>query len=290
MNVRLALLPALGLLCPVFAAPTVQLNERIAVSATAAPDYRPGDAPGVRRDETYVFAEGKYFESETKDRGLERTSFALLTKQLAPDLAKQRYFPTTDATAADLLIVVYWGATQVYEDPQRDQMLQQLADVLPAYTASIRETGMADPGEMNRISDSLSWARDNAAAATARNAALLGYARSLHRFGQDNGYLSEREKFLRVELAEERYFVVLMAYDNRAFRQDKVRKLRWVTRLSVRTAGNNFLEALPVLSQAGSHVFGRQTEDLVHLKANLREGRVDIGELRVVATEPARRE
>jgi hypothetical protein len=183
--------------------------------------------------------------------------------------------------------MVHWGASQIYEDPQRDQAMDALKSALPAYQAAVQETGMADPGEMNAISDTLAWGRDNSQMAMARNAALLGYARSLHRWGADNGYQSERAKMLRSELAEERYFVVLMAYDNHLLRREKKKKLLWVTRLSVRTPGNNFGEALPVLSQAGSHVFGRQTEDLVHVKANLREGRVDIGELKVVGTDVA---
>jgi hypothetical protein len=87
---------------------------------------------------------------------------------------------------------------------------------------------------------------------------------------------------LNAELNEERYFVVLMAYDYQAMKKDKRSKLLWTTRLSVRTAGNNFTEALPVLAQAGSHVFGKQVEGLVHAKANLREGRVTFGEMKIL--------
>jgi hypothetical protein len=149
---------------------------------------------------------------------------------------------------------------------------------------------MGDAAPMNDIYDSLEWAQDNHRSAFWRNARLLGYVRELQRFGAENGYQSDREKLLSAELSEERYFVVLMAYDYQAMKKEKRSKLLWTTRLSVRTAGNNFTEALPVLAQAGSHVFGKEVDGLVHAKANLREGRVTFGEMKilgVVETPPA---
>jgi len=266
-----------------FAEQLAPLNERIAVSATAASDYRREVAgqSGLKA-QSYVFTPGRFFESGTRDRGLEKTSFTELVKLLAPDLARQQYFPTRDTAAADLVIVVHWGASLVYEDPQKDANIEALNAALPAYATSIADAGYADPGPMNQISDSMVLANENTSSALARNAVLLGYAQELKKFGPAGGLSTEKEKTLRAELSEERYFVVLMAYDYQAFKKDKAAKLRWVTRLSVRTAGNNFTEALPVLCQAGSHVFGKQMDDLVHLKANLREGRVSLGELKIV--------
>ena len=110
---------------------------------------------------------------------------------------------------------------------------------------------------------------------------LLGYAADLRQLGT-GPYVTDREKLLTAELNEERYFVVLMVYDYQAMKKEKRSKLLWTTRLSVRTAGNNFTEALPVLAQAGSHVFGKQVEGLVHAKANLREGRVTFGEMKIL--------
>jgi hypothetical protein len=264
------------------------LNEHIAVSSTAAPDYqREVVGQSGPKPQGYVFTPGRFFESGTRDRGLERTSFTELVRKLAPDLARQNFFPTKDPASADLVIVVHWGATLVYDDPRKDANLEALNVALPAYATAIANDGFADPGAMNEISDSLVLAQENSSSALARNAVLLGYAQELKKFGPAGGLSPEREKTLRAELSEERYFVVLMAYDYQALKKDKVSKLRWVTRLSVRTAGNNFTEALPVLCQAGSHVFGKQMDDLVHLKANLREGRVSLGELKVVGVTDA---
>lgn len=256
------------------------LNEHIAVSSTAAPDYRrESTGPEGFRPETYVFTPGKFFESATKESGMESIRFADLTKVLAPNLARQKYYPTKDAASADLVIVVHWGESLIYEDPQKDSNMDALNVALPAYNAGIADQGYTDPAPLNNVGDSAAWAHENAEAAIQRNAVLLGYARDLGKSGLAGGLLTEKIKTLRAELSEERYFVVLMAYDYQSLKKDKTPKLRWVTRLSVRTPGNNFAEALPVLSQAGSHVFGRQLDEMVHLKANLREGRVSLGEL-----------
>jgi hypothetical protein len=261
------------------------LNERIAISSTAAPGYtREVAGESGPKTETYVYMKGKFFGGATRDKGLEKTSFDTLTKTLFKDLAKQNYIPTSDVNGADLVIMVHWGVSEIYDDPQKEQMIQKLGDTISTMGAQVADGGIADTGPINAISDSMSSAQDNSGSAMQRNAALLGYQRALNKFGPRAGISSDAEAGLRAELLEERYFVILMAYDNHLLRKEKVRKLRWVTRLSVRTPGNNFLEALPVLSQAGGHVFGKQTDDLVHIKANLREAKISLGELKILET------
>jgi hypothetical protein len=266
------------------------LNERIAVSSTAAPDYT-REQPGQKgpRPETYVFAEGRFFPGKTKDASVDRLAFKDLVRQLAPDLAQQRFFPAKEAAAADLLIYVHWGVSEVHDDPLREASLAALGPALQAMQAQATETGLADPSAVNQVADALSWAQENQQGAMQRNAVLLGYARDLGRQdGTDGGYVDTRRQLLLTELAEERYFVVLQAFDYKSVQKGGQPKLRWVTRLSVRTYGNNFREALPVLAQAGSHVFGRQVNSLVHLKANLPRGQVSLRELQIlgVVDEP----
>lgn len=284
MKMRLLLfLPASVLAAVSFAAQVTPLNERIAVSSTAAPDYaRRHDGLADPRPEGYVFTQGHHFESGTRDRSVESLTFNKLVQQLAPDLARQKYFPARSTDTADLLIVVHWGVSQIYDDPQKDTRLDAINKALPELQAQVRENGMGDAAPLNDVYDSVQWAQENSQAAFWRNARLLGYAQELQKFGADGGFQSDREKLLNAELSEERYFVVLMAYDYQAMKKDKRTKLLWTTRLSVRTAGNNFTEALPVLAQAGSHVFGKQVEGLVHAKANLREGRVTFGEMKIL--------
>lgn len=271
------------------------LNERIAVSSTAAPDYvRATLTGGALKPESYIFTRGHFLGGGTVDRGLQQTSFESLARKLAPDLAKQSYLPTRDVASADLLIVVHWGTSMVFDDSMRDTQLERLNGELASYRAAVAEVGgVADVSALNSVSYDLQNGQDNAEFALQQNAKLLGYTRTLNAAGGRDNYQTEQQKFLAAELSEERYFVVLMAYDYQAMRKTKESKLLWVTRLSVRSPGNNFTEALPVLSQAGSHVYGRNVDDLVHVKANLRTGRVSFGEMKVLAsaeeTPPAAR-
>ncbi|MEO6004926.1 MAG: hypothetical protein ABIS43_17360 [Opitutus sp.] len=267
---------------PVCAAP---LNERIAVSSTAAPDYKreiPGK-PGVR-PETYLFMQGQFFQSGTRDRGLESMTFEKLTQTLAKDLVKQEYYPTKDVNNADLIIMIYWGASLIYEDPQKDNMIDSLNTAVTQVRAQVADGGIGDTGALNNVSESMASSQDTSERALQRNAALMGFTRTLAKTSR-SAFMTEEEKSLRTELSEERYFVVLMAYDFQTLKKQKIRHLRWVTRLSVRSPGNNFADAMPVLSQAGSHVFGHDLKGgLVHIKANLREARISLGDLKVVET------
>ena len=262
-------------------------NERIAVSATTAPDYR--RESGALEPQSYVFTPGHFLAGGTRDGKLETTTFDDLARILAPDLARQKYFPAKDADSADLVIVVHWGKTLVYEDPFGGTNPGALSTAASDYRAAIQAVGRADTGALNTALANQDTAADGQAAAINRNAELLGYRRTLEKERRKSAFGTAEEQTMSEELNEERYFVVLMAYDCQGLRKEHRSRLRWVTRLSIRSPGNNFTEALPILARAGSGVFGRELADLVHVQANPREGSVALGELKVlgVAEEPA---
>lgn len=259
-------------------------DASVAASATTGGDYtRILDGKGVPQPESYVFGEGRFFSGTTHDNSLAKMTFAQLARTLAPSLAKQNYFPAADAASARLLIVVHWGTTEIYEDPLREINQQNLNDSLQAYNASIDATGKADPGALNMALADRDSTQASARAAINRNAVLLGYARFLEK---------ERREFMPTtaeitmsnELNEERYFVILMAYDNQARAKDQKLKPLWITRLSVRSPGNNFTEALPALAKVGADVFGQQHDDLVRVRTPMNRGSVKLGELEVLGT------
>lgn len=259
-------------------------DASIAASATAGSDYRRvRDARGNLAPESYVFAEGRYFGGTTRDGSLERMTFARVTQMLAPSLAKQNYLPASKLESADLVIMVHWGATEIYEDPMRDLHQDDLNNAVSNYNASIAESGTADPSALNMALGDRETAQNFTLAAINRNAALLGYARHLEK-ARKLAIPSEEERTMVGELAEERYFVILFAYDNRTRLKDKKPRLLWVTRLSVRSPGTNFTEALPALAKVGASVFGQQHDDLMRVDANLRQGTVKLGELEVIGT------
>ncbi len=271
-----------GLLAVLPVAAAAAQEQSIAVSATAIAEYvRPADPSGGPRAETYVFAEGQFFDGSTVDRGLVKATFAGITRTLAVSLARQNYFPTTAVATADLLIMVHWGTTTIYEDPQKEFNKAELQAATASYNASIDASGKADPTGLNMALDARETAQAGVHDAINRNALLLGYARVLHRERQAMRPTTA-EITMSNELNEERYFVIFMAYDNQRRTQEHLSKLLWVTRLSVRSPGNNFLEALPALAKVGGDVFGRQLDDLVRVKT--RQGTVKLHELDLLGT------
>lgn len=272
----------LGLAAVIPAGLWAAAEASIAASATAGSDYlRPTDENGALRPERYIFAEGKCFSGATRDGSLEQMTFTNITRTLAVSLAKQNYFPAVDANSAQLVIMVHWGTTDIYEDPQRDLNQQALNEVTAAYNASIAETSRADPAALNMALSDREGAQAGVAAAINRNAQLLGYARALQRERRELNPTAA-EITMSNELNEERYFVILMAYDNQVRLKEKKSKPLWITRLSVRSVGNNFTEALPTLAKVGAELFGRNRDDLVREKTLKQRGSVTIGELEVL--------
>jgi hypothetical protein len=270
----------LGIAALLPAALPAALDQSIAVSATAIAEYvRPTDPAGGFRPESYVFAEGKFFDGTTTDRGLVKTAFADIARTLSANLAKQHYFPAASPAEADLVIMVHWGTTTIYEDPERDFNNDALQNATAAYNASIESNGMADANDLNMALGAQDTARAGVATAIQRNAVLLGYTRVL---AKERRALQPTNTEITIsnELNEERYFVILMAYDNRLRTKEHKSRLLWVTRLSVRSPGNNFVEALPALAQVGANVFGRHVDDLVRVKTPITS--VRLGELEVI--------
>ena len=265
-------------------------NDAVTISATSAPGYvRPLDADGRPVPESYVFAEGQYLGSGSSDASLDRMSFDSLTHVLAVNLAAQEYYPTKDVASANLLIRVFWGATLTYDDPQRTLAMDALNSALGAYGATYAANESADPGDINVAMEQIGAGQDSAQAAALRNAALLGYRRTLDRLSR-KAMPSPEEVALRTELSEERYFVVLMGYDYQFMRREKKPKLLWVTRLSMRGPGNNFTEALPALAFAGSEVFGRSLDRLQRVRVNDRKVEVIMGDLKILGVEETPKE
>lgn len=257
----------------------------VAISATAAPEYqRTEPGRGEVRVETYVFTQGRHFDGSSRDSGVEKTPFVEIAKTLAPGLARQNYFPAKDPDLAELMIVVHWGATQVYDDPEKQFTTERLNSAIAAYSAQIAAMGNADSTELSQALSSRNSAATQQERTIAANAALLGYETSLAKEGASL-MASTDEITMRVELAEERYFVILMAYDYQALKKEKKRKLLWVTRMSVRSPGNNFTGAMPAMTRAASDFFGKQQDTLARVNPKLRDTRIEVGLPTVVPAE-----
>jgi len=97
-----------------------------------------------------------------------------------------------------------------------------------------------------------------------QNAALLGYLPDMNKAA---AYQTTALKGFRQDIVddveENRYFVVLMAYDFQTLWQHKQRKLLWETRFSIREPGNDFAEELGAMAQRAASYFGQDSHGLV---------------------------
>jgi hypothetical protein len=113
------------------------------------------------------------------------------------------------------------------------------------------------------------------------NAHMLGYdssdliATERANYVRGTAFSVDRDD-LYAEIRENRYFVVLMAYDFQLLWKEKKHKLLWETRFSISERRNAFDKALPVMAQYASRYFGQPSNGL--LRTRVPEGRVEIGE------------
>jgi len=287
-------------------------TDFVVINATASKAYTQQKfLNGVPQPQTYVFYEGKYFSSTTNDTSIAHANFMDIAKILAPNLAKQNFIPTRDYKAANLLIVVNWGTTVTdYGGKNSIETQYQF------------QTEMADArsGDINALNSDLELDQANATSAhqyAMSNADLLGYTTSLNKematqWASPDGLNAEAESHMS-DLIEERYFVILLAYDYQKLqadakaaaeaalsaptsgggrkslsstRQDAAApqpKPVWEVRMNIRADGNNFAEALPAMSKIAADYFGKQEDDLKSQQTVVgKNGRVEIGPLKIM--------
>lgn len=307
-----ALLPLLPL--PVLA------DRHVAIRATAEDAYVESRLTNSAhpRAESYVFLEGQFFGGNIRDHSLERMNIQQIARILAPYLAEQNFLPAKETSEADLVIVVHWGLTVALR--QNAENLAIMLDQANAERQADAEfaqsqygtpendgTGMddrnsfgADGGaefELKQVaraaaeSVDYTWVEDLSARsekdfANRPAAVLLGFSEELNKDSR-RAFAGETANTLRSYLDDERYFVVLMAYDLRDHQPDEPFERVWVSRISVPSNGINFNMALARLGQMGADYFGTNQPSLDVKRAPRKDTRaeVEIGEPTVVAED-----
>lgn len=308
------LLSAVGLavLAPVAASAPMADGLTTSVYSQVEKGYqRPKLPDGSFKRELYVMSNGGQIPGTIKDNVQDKMQFAPLAGVIAEHLARQKYFPAENKDAADLLIVVHWGTTRPFSDgtyrggmesvfgaaneltamnrtprvieppPARDGEPPQSAGV--SITASVedlqRQAAIDNLNSAMMTQDMFNKARDQA---NEKNARLLGYMREINtangiqRFAGAGTYYDD----LISDIEEARYYVVISAYDFRQTVTQKKPTLLWVTRVSIRSPGNNFGERMATMLANASRYFGRETDRLV--RQYERKGNVEIGETTVI--------
>lgn len=249
--------------------------------------------------QSYVFLKGRYYAGRTQDRTLEQKPFIEVARTVAADLRRQGFVPTRNTKTADLLILVHWGVTDrigryaeiniTTENEAADRVAALKNAEEAVWTAKVEGDERAEYEnqqqmlrEQDQMENLLRDIRSDMQATewgASDNSALLGFN------GTNTGnelFGSEKAATLKSMSQEERYFIIVTAYDFKFLRDTSKARVLWVARISTRAAGINFNMAVNRLSDIGGTVFGQNTDGLDFRRAKQREARIEYGELEVI--------
>ena len=263
---------------------------------------------GSFKPETYVVGNGGTVYGTVPNPAGDDVTFPAIVRLLARHLAKKNYLPASDSKSADLLLIYSWGKTIPFNDsPQRagsDQLFTAMNN-LNAANASVQQSvaqreaqstpdGIQSPGRSvaDAARDALEGQlfqmqmfNDMRMQANEWNARLLGYVKEINnknnpsRFAGGGTYFDD----LIADIENQRYYVIISAYDFRVAAQEKKRKLLWATRVSVDAQGNRFTDSLTTMLANASRQFGQDSGKLLR---QYQTGRVDLGELKILGMVP----
>jgi hypothetical protein len=284
-----------------------------AVSAKVSKDYaRLRRADGSYPVEFYAFGDGGHYGGPMIDVSIDSLTFLDVAHVIARPLADQNYIPARDPAKTKLMIMVYWGLTAT-PDPissnpaylnlngimNRVAQAQGAAGAAAAGGASkgyhprnanagLRDDQLADLSSAMTMISMVNEQRDQEDFATAK---MLGYDYD-DAVGTEHGYyirgtaLRARHDDLLSEIEENRYFVVLMAYDFQLMWKQKKHKLLWETRFSICQRHHGFDQDLEKMARYAAQYFGQDTHGLVRREIPL--GHVEVGALESLGVVPGK--
>jgi len=298
-SVFTALVLCFGL--PLTRAADLSVGELTTISSTVHNGYQQEKLPdGSFKPIRYAFGEGTCDPGNTADASFSRLKFSQLAGLISAPLAKLGYQPSNDVKTIDQLVVINWGRTVGWDSSSYGDGYGTLNNT---YSAMVRTfpnpgslTGAFGPGQKSPLTRGVGGQpgaasemdhsflmlqiQDDARNRTnARNAVLLGYYDTLAHTPTFFGNLvSPRRELLTQELEDDRYYVIVVAYDFQTTRKNRQPKVLWITRFSLQTRGNDFDQCIYRMVHAASSYFGRSTDGL--RRERLPEGQVVPGDLK----------
>lgn len=270
-----------------FCSINLQGANRVMVKAVASEDYVKGRALDEKKKlQTYQFIKGRYFSGLSKNPGMEDVSFNDIVQDLAVQLTRQGYYPNPIKGEGDLLIAVHYGVTD-FEESYEDQWgITSLEDL--GYNDTVASAGgggtALDPGQLDAIYN-LSFNLNSTQAVAESNeqgsyfkARLIGMEEAF-----TNRVSPQDEYELKSLLQEERYFLILMAYDYTSVKKGKP-QLVWSTRYSIRAYGQNFEDAIKGMNVVAGDFFGKNLKGLTRKRVD-DYSRVEMGDIEVITEE-----
>ncbi len=270
-----------------------------AVSSKASLDYVRTRLPdGSFQPEYYSFGQGGNWGGEIKDLTIDPLGFLDVAHVIAVPLAERKYLPARDPKTTRLLIMVYWGTTAVPPPVEDDPLYYNYQQSVNEYN-TLKAEAMNSSFPVQLLDEAnvvltaglkqLSITNHKRDLVDFKNAEMLGYDYD-GLVGTDYGKFIEHTALGRTEhdevaeIEENRYFVVLMAYDFQLLWKQKKHKLLWETRFSIRERDHQFDRDLPSMAAYASKYFGEDSHGLIRKEVPL--GRVDIGQLKSLGALP----
>jgi hypothetical protein len=291
------------------------IHDITAVSAKASSDYvRLRLADGSYPPEYYSFGDGGHYGGQMSDSTIDPLKFLDVARVIAQPLADQNYLPAKEPAKTRLLIMVYWGLSFVPEAISGSAAYNNLSEVQNRIAqtqglAKAAAAGGAGQGRGFHSADANAGLRDDQLAAVSNaetqlsmineqrdqtdfaTAKLLGYDYDDAVGTEFGNYIRgtsmhARRDDLIAEIEDNRYFVVLMAYDFQLMWKQKKHKLLWETRFSITQRNHAFDRDLAAMSLFASRYFGQDTHGLVRKPVPL--GNVEIGDLKSLGVVPGK--
>jgi len=293
----------IGALCMDSAAIAAEDSLVTAVYSNVSNGYTREKMPdGSFKRETYAISNGGYSPGLSHDESIDAVKFPTIAGVVAQHLARQNYFLAQDSKSADLLLVISWGKTIPFNDGlnrnSQDQALAAMNTVrstVPGDGEGRSADGIQSPAQaINGAAKSalegalfeLQMFNSIRERANEKNARLLGYMKEINsrnnmsRFAGAGSYYDD----LISDIENDRYYVIVNAYDFRAATQEKQKKILWSTRVSIQSQGNQFTERLMAMIDNASRHFGQDSGQLI--RQYQRSPRVDLKELKFLGLVP----
>jgi hypothetical protein len=255
-------------------------TDRVAVKAFATDGYTVERARDESKNvQTYFIAEGKFYPGNTARSDMEEVAFMDIAQDLAFNLKRQNFFSETNQEKGDLLILVHYGVTDYDSDYMELHAIDSIDDFGfgsvelddPLFESAFREEFQAQVFDMQ----SINHGNTEALAVRAR---LLGMDELFSITATD---LQIND--LRQMLEEERFFIVLQAFDLPLYREGE-KKMLWTTRYSMSARGKRFDQSLAEMNFVAGDFFGQNRLGL-NFKRSSDKSDVKIGEVEVIETQ-----
>jgi len=225
------------------------------VVAETSPESAKLVRPTPDQPASYVAFDDGYREAGDPVANEKPPTAAAVARALRQTLAAEGYRPATAQTPPTLLLIYHWGSLN------RDSLaIRNGMEIDPNLKA--RVALVAGRAYERQIDDDIVQRQ---------------ISRDLHTNFPPPLFLSDQARELRQLAQDDRYFVIVTAYDYAALGRHEARRL-WRTKMSASNAGVAMAAALPALIQGGGPYFGRGNEDSQFVRTALGlGGKVETG-------------